>query len=142
MHARASATAMGWDVMKTPRLAPALIEGKCSDGIAQDRRPGKSIDRATERTQPLHRKEGDPDLLRRIAAFVSGLLFAAGALLRAEAAQADITFVRDAETEAVIADYAAPLFAAGGLDPKAVRVYLIDDDSINAFVAGGMNLFI
>jgi predicted Zn-dependent protease len=81
-------------------------------------------------------------LVGRILAFVSGLLLAAGALLRAEAAQANVTFVRDAETEAVIADYAAPLFAAAGLDPKAVHVYLIDDDSINAFVAGGMNLFI
>jgi len=88
------------------------------------------------------RTEGNPRRLGRVLAFVCGLLFAAGALLRPEAAWADVTFVRDAETEAVIADYAAPLFAAGGLDPKAVHVYLIQDDAINAFVAGGMNLFI
>lgn len=75
-------------------------------------------------------------------AVVRGLAFAAGLSWGAEAAQADITFIRDAETEAVIAEYASPLFAAGGLDPKAVYVYIIHDDSINAFVAGGMNLFI
>lgn len=79
---------------------------------------------------------------RRILAVVTGLLSAAGALLQAGPARADITFIRDAETEAVIAEYASPLFAAGGLDPKAVHVYIIADDSINAFVAGGMNLFI
>src|SRR5690606_30865504 len=35
-----------------------------------------------------------------------------------------------------------PLFRAAGLDPAGVRVLLVNDDSINAFVAGGMRMFI
>ncbi len=50
--------------------------------------------------------------------------------------------IRDAEIEDTIRGYAAPLFAAAGLDPTAVRVHLIQDRSLNAFVAGGQRLFI
>lgn len=80
--------------------------------------------------------------MKRIISLMGAWMIAAGLLLPATAAPAAVTFVRDAETEATIRTYAAPIFAAGGLDPDAVRVYLIQDDSINAFVAGGMNLFI
>jgi predicted Zn-dependent protease len=79
-------------------------------------------------------------LLNRIIPLVGAVITTAA--LYASPAAAQVTFVRDAETEAIIGSYAAPLFSAGGLDPEAVRVYLIQDDSINAFVAGGMNLFI
>jgi len=81
-------------------------------------------------------------LLRRIIFLVGVVWLAAGAFAAPSAAQSRVNFVRDAETEAIIAEYATPIFAAAGLDPAAVRVYLIEDDSINAFVAGGMNLFI
>lgn len=50
--------------------------------------------------------------------------------------------VRDAETENTIRYFAAPLFKAAGLDPEALRVHLVLDDSMNAFVAGGQNIFI
>lgn len=50
--------------------------------------------------------------------------------------------VRDAEVEGIIRAYATPLFQAAGLDAESVRIYLVSDDSLNAFVAGGMNLFI
>ena len=49
---------------------------------------------------------------------------------------------RDAEIESTIRGYADPLFRAAGLDPAGIRVLLVNDDSINAFVAGGMRLFI
>ena len=35
-----------------------------------------------------------------------------------------------------------PIFKAAGLNPSAVRVYIINNDKINAFVAGGQRLFI
>ena len=54
----------------------------------------------------------------------------------------DRRFIRDAEIENIIRAYATPLFQAAGLNPQAVDVYLIDDPSLNAFVAGGQNLFI
>lgn len=81
-------------------------------------------------------------LMRRATIVVIGIALSLGLVLHAAAARADVRIIRDAEVEAVIAGYAAPLFAAGGLDPAAVHVYVIEDDSINAFVAGGMNLFV
>jgi len=52
------------------------------------------------------------------------------------------TLIRDAEIEADLRRIADPLFAAAGLDPSSVRVFVINDPSLNAFVAGGQNLFI
>jgi predicted Zn-dependent protease len=57
-------------------------------------------------------------------------------------AQQRPTFIRDAETEAVMAQFAEPIFSAAGLDPSAVHIYLLQDSRINAFVAGGQNLFL
>jgi predicted Zn-dependent protease len=50
--------------------------------------------------------------------------------------------LRDAETEALLADASAPLVKAAGLDPRNVQVFLINDPSINAFVAGGQIVWI
>lgn len=50
--------------------------------------------------------------------------------------------LRDAETEALMADMSAPLIRAAGLDPRNVQVLLINDRSINAFVAGGQIVWI
>lgn len=53
-----------------------------------------------------------------------------------------ISLVRDAETERMIRDFAAPLFSAAGLDAGFVNVHLVNDRSINAFVAGGQRVFV
>jgi len=53
-----------------------------------------------------------------------------------------ISLVRDAETENTIRYFAAPLFKAAGLNPEALRVHLVLDDRMNAFVAGGQRIFI
>jgi predicted Zn-dependent protease len=83
------------------------------------------------------------NLIKRFFSLVCASLLALSLAPPADAANGRITFIRDAEIETIIASYATPLFSAAGLpDPSAVRVYLIQDDSINAFVAGGMNLFI
>lgn len=50
--------------------------------------------------------------------------------------------IRDAEVEAELERIAEPLFVSAGLDPESVRLYLINDPTLNAFVAGGQNLFI
>lgn len=52
------------------------------------------------------------------------------------------TIVRDAEIEAYLADLSRPVFAAAGLDPQAVRLRLLADPQLNAFVAGGQQLFL
>lgn len=56
--------------------------------------------------------------------------------------QPRISFLRDAETENTIRLVATPLFRAAGLNADGVRVFLVNDRSLNAFVAGGQNLFL
>lgn len=53
-----------------------------------------------------------------------------------------MTFLRDAEAEDIIRGWATPLFNAAGLQAESVQVYLIDNNAINAFVAGGQRIFI
>ncbi|HUL04876.1 MAG TPA: M48 family metalloprotease [Candidatus Acidoferrum sp.] len=81
-------------------------------------------------------------MTKRIFSFVLAALFAFTGLRPADAAGQAPVFIRDAEIEAIIAGYTAPIFTAAGLDPSAVRVYIVKDDTINAFVAGGMNIFV
>lgn len=52
------------------------------------------------------------------------------------------SLIRDAEIENTIRDYATPVFRAAGLVPEAINIYLVNDPSLNAFVAGGQNIFI
>lgn len=60
----------------------------------------------------------------------------------AEAQGRQLRFVRDAEIEEIIRAYSNPMFEAAGLNAESVDVFLINDDSLNAFVAGGMNMFL
>ncbi len=53
-----------------------------------------------------------------------------------------VPLIRDAEIENTLRAYADPVFRTAGLKPKAIRIFLVNDDSINAFVAGGANMFI
>jgi len=71
----------------------------------------------------------------RLAAFVA----AAALAIQPAAAQ---SILRDAETEALLHDMAAPLVAASGLDPHNVDVVMINDPSVNAFVAGGQAVYV
>ena len=50
--------------------------------------------------------------------------------------------LRDAETEALLDDLAAPLVQAAGLAPGNVDIVLVGDSSINAFVAGGQAVYV
>ena len=52
------------------------------------------------------------------------------------------SILRDAETEALLNDMAAPLVEAAGLEPGNVDIVLINNPSINAFVAGGQIVYI
>jgi predicted Zn-dependent protease len=59
-----------------------------------------------------------------------------------QAAAAAETFIRDSEIEADIRTMVTPIWKAAGLEPSALHVYLIEDNQINSFVAGGQNEFI
>ena len=52
------------------------------------------------------------------------------------------TVIRDAEIEETIRRIADPIFNAAGLDPDSVDIIILRDDTLNAFVAGGQNLFL
>ncbi len=54
----------------------------------------------------------------------------------------DLSLIRDAETEALIADYTMPIFRAAGVSSNNVKVHLVNDTSFNAFVVDGRNMFI
>lgn len=73
---------------------------------------------------------------RAVAALVAG-----AAMLAAQPAFAQ-SILRDAETEALLNDMSRPMIIAAGLSPRNVRVVMIRDSSINAFVAGGQIVYI
>lgn len=52
-----------------------------------------------------------------------------------------LSLIRDAETEHIIREFSEPVFTAAGLNPEAVRTYIVNASSINAFVTGGQNVF-
>ncbi len=52
------------------------------------------------------------------------------------------SILRDAETEALFQDMMDPLLVAAGLKPGQVRVHLLGDRSINAFVAGSQDIYV
>jgi predicted Zn-dependent protease len=81
-------------------------------------------------------------VINRVLAAATGVAIALGVLLGAAVPASAQTIIRDAEIEATIRAYADPLFRAAGLDAAAIKVHLIQDDRINAFVAPGMNMFI
>lgn len=78
-------------------------------------------------------------MMRAFARLATLLLLSLALTLRPAMAQ---SVLRDAETEALFDDMARPLIIAAGLDPRNVRVVLVGDPEINAFVAGGQVVYI
>lgn len=56
--------------------------------------------------------------------------------------QPELQLLSDAETEHTIREMARPIFSAAGIEPGAVNIVLVNDRSLNAFVAGGQNIFL
>lgn len=72
-------------------------------------------------------------------AFVLAMLASLIAAAHPAAAQ---SILRDAETEQLLLDMSAPLIEASELEPGNVELVLINDGSINAFVAGGQAIYV
>ncbi len=70
------------------------------------------------------------------------LFFGFAAPAGADSGGPQLKIIRDAEIETDIHTMMTPIWRAAGLDPASVHVYLIEDPQINAFVAGGQNIFI
>lgn len=66
----------------------------------------------------------------------------AASLIAAVHPAAAQSLLRDAETEELLRDMAAPLIEASELEPGNVELVLVNDGSINAFVAGGQAIYV
>jgi predicted Zn-dependent protease len=53
-----------------------------------------------------------------------------------------ISFIRDTEIEHNIRHFATPVFEMAELDPESVKIYIVNDTTLNAYVAGGQKLFL
>lgn len=53
-----------------------------------------------------------------------------------------LELIRDAEIERTLGLISDPLFRAAGLSPAVVNIYIVNSPDMNAFVAGGQNVFL
>jgi predicted Zn-dependent protease len=79
--------------------------------------------------------------LSRFARLLMLSLVLSFAAVRPAAAQ-DASILRDSETELLFRQISTPLAKAAGLAPGSVRVVLLNDPEINAFVATGQTVYI
>ncbi len=78
----------------------------------------------------------------RILIVVLCLVLGVSVAFPQSAAAKGINFIRDAEIENTLRVFATPLFLAAGLDPDSIRIHIVNDNSLNAFVAAGQQLFV
>jgi predicted Zn-dependent protease len=76
--------------------------------------------------------------MMRVLFFIFLLCFA----VSVQAQEKSIALIRDAESEALIREIARPIFLQAGLVPENIHMYLINSRVLNAFVAGGQNMFL
>lgn len=80
-------------------------------------------------------------MVRTIARTLAAAVVFGCAAAASAAAQA-LTLVRDAEIEEHLRALADPILEAAGLVPRDVALYILRDERLNAFVAGGQKLFV
>ncbi len=56
-------------------------------------------------------------------------------------AQSGFSLIRDTEIEAIFKEWSQPVLKAAQMSPESVNVILVQSSDINAFVAGGANIF-
>ena len=54
----------------------------------------------------------------------------------------DITLISDAETQNFLAEIVRPLYKAAGISFDANKIFIVRDNSLNAFVSDGNNMFV
>ncbi|MFN3500511.1 MAG: M48 family metalloprotease, partial [Pannonibacter indicus] len=82
-------------------------------------------------------------ILRKAGTLFMAAAIALPSLTAPSAAQGrKIPVVRDAETEELLRDYAAPIFKAAGLPQGQVEIILVNENTFNAFVPDARRMFI
>jgi len=80
---------------------------------------------------------------RSLAALCALLVAAAPpATVRAQGQAESISLIRDAEVEDILRKDSEPILIAAGLNPSAVKIHIIGDKTLNAFAAGGQQMFL
>ena len=54
----------------------------------------------------------------------------------------NLPLVRDSEIETTLWSYATPIFRAAGLNADTVKIHIVNNSHINAFVSNGLNLYL
>lgn len=68
-------------------------------------------------------------------------MFSLWAFVLPQSAQAQ-TIIRDSEIEAILDEMSEPILRAAALNPAQVEIIIVQDQRLNAFVAGGQNIFL
>lgn len=74
--------------------------------------------------------------MKKLAAFLSALILAAPTFAQAAG------LIRDAEIESALRAYTNPILVSADIPPEDVRILIVNDPTLNAFVAGGLNIFV
>ena len=72
---------------------------------------------------------------------VTGLVLCLTALIAAAPARA-VTLLRDADIEYALKELGTPVLRAAGLSPGQIRILVIDDGTLNAFIVDTQHIFI
>jgi len=78
---------------------------------------------------------------RIVIGAICAAVLLAGVMPRSVSAQ-NLPLIRDSEIEALLNDYARPIFRVAGLGNARVQVRIVKNDNFNAFVLDGRNVFI
>ena len=93
----------------------------------------------------MKRKRNRPPkhLSRRTAcAFIAGTIATTSILQTLPVHAQGLPLIRDAEIEALLAEYARPIFRVAGLGGQNIKIRIVRSTTFNAFVADGQNVFI
>ncbi|MBI1301298.1 MAG: M48 family metalloprotease [Alphaproteobacteria bacterium] len=52
-----------------------------------------------------------------------------------------LSIIRDTEIENILRSWGTPIFKSAELNPEAINIILVNNNDVNAFVAGGSNIF-
>lgn len=81
----------------------------------------------------------------RLAIGLLAMVSVVAAPIRAAAQPAgspSASLIRDTEIEEILREDADPIFRAAGLNPRDVTIHIVGSQDLNAFVAGGQNVFL
>lgn len=85
---------------------------------------------------------GSVGALRSLAVASVAFFATLGSTFEAPAEAQQLPLIRDSEIEALLTDYAKPIFRAAGLGSGRVTVRIVRNDTFNAFVLDGSNVFV